>query len=70
MSSFVRKTSAECLGRGYASKSEATEGMRENVISKNMPPPPLKTADQFAATVASDVALWQTLAKPVKLIVD
>jgi tripartite-type tricarboxylate transporter receptor subunit TctC len=48
----------------------ATEGMRENFISKNMPPPPLKTADQFAATVASDVALWQTLAKPVKLIVD
>jgi tripartite-type tricarboxylate transporter receptor subunit TctC len=48
----------------------ATEAMRENFISKNMPPPPIKTADQFAATVASDVALWQGLAKPVKLTVD
>jgi tripartite-type tricarboxylate transporter receptor subunit TctC len=48
----------------------ATAAMRENFISKNMPPPPLKTAEQFAATVASDVALWQGLAKPIKLTVD
>ena len=48
----------------------STEEMKQNFISKNMPPPPIKTAEQFAATVMSDVAIWQGLAKSIKLQVD
>lgn len=48
----------------------ATDEMRLKFNSQNMPAPPLKTAEQFAATVKSDVALWQGLAKSVNLKVD
>lgn len=48
----------------------STEEMKQNFIAKNMPPPPIKTAEQFAATVMSDVAIWQGLAKSIKLQVD
>lgn len=48
----------------------STEEMKQNFIAKNMPPPPIKTAEQFAATVMSDVAIWQSLAKSIKLQVD
>jgi tripartite-type tricarboxylate transporter receptor subunit TctC len=48
----------------------ATEEMRQSFISKNMPAPPLKSAEQFAATVKSDVALWQGLAKSINLKID
>jgi tripartite-type tricarboxylate transporter receptor subunit TctC len=33
----------------------------------NMPKPPIKTAEQFAATVTSEIATWQWLAKTAKL---
>jgi len=48
----------------------ATEEMKLKFNSQNMPAPPLKSADQFTATVRSDVALWQGLAKAVNLKVD
>jgi tripartite-type tricarboxylate transporter receptor subunit TctC len=45
----------------------ATEEMRLKFLAQNMPTPPIKNASQFAATVRSDVALWQGLAKAVNL---
>jgi len=45
----------------------ATEDMRLKFNAQNMPAPPIKTAEQFAATVRSDVNLWQGLAKGVNL---
>jgi tripartite-type tricarboxylate transporter receptor subunit TctC len=45
----------------------ATEDMRLKFNAQNMPAPPIKTAEQFAATVRSDVSLWQGLAKGVNL---
>lgn len=48
----------------------ATEEMRLKFNAQNMPAPPLKSAEQFGATVRSDVALWQGLAKAVNLKVD
>jgi tripartite-type tricarboxylate transporter receptor subunit TctC len=48
----------------------ATDEMRQKFFSQNMPTPPIKTAAQFAATVRSDVALWQGLAKAVNLKID
>lgn len=48
----------------------ATEEMRQKFISQNMPTPPIKTAEQFAATVRADLELWQSLAKAIKLKID
>lgn len=47
-----------------------TEEMRLKFNSQNMPAPPIKTAEQFAATVRSDVALWQGLAKAINFKAD
>lgn len=48
----------------------ATEDMRQKFMSQNMLSPPIKNADQFAATVKSDLELWQTLAKGINLKLD
>lgn len=48
----------------------ATEEMRLKFNSQNMPAPPIKTAEQFAATVRSDVTLWQGLAKAINFKAD
>lgn len=45
----------------------ATEDMRQKFATQNMLKPPIKTAEEFAATVKSDIALWQHMAKGVKL---
>lgn len=48
--------------------------MSNDVIQKfaaqNMPRPPIKNADQFAATVRHDIETWQGLAKVAKLKID
>lgn len=61
---IVRRMNAEI------NKLLATDEMRQKFISQNMPAPPIKTAEQFAATVQSDIALWQGLAKGIKLKAD
>lgn len=38
--------------------------------AQNMPRPPIKNADQFAATVRRDIEIWQGLAKVAKLKID
>ncbi|MBL8287307.1 MAG: tripartite tricarboxylate transporter substrate binding protein [Rubrivivax sp.] len=48
----------------------ATEEMKAKFHQQNMLTPPIKTADQFAATVRSDVELWQALAKSIKLKIE
>ena len=48
----------------------ATEEMKAKFHQQNMLTPPIKTADQFAATVKADVELWQALAKKVQLKVE
>ncbi|WP_377484835.1 Bug family tripartite tricarboxylate transporter substrate binding protein [Ottowia pentelensis] len=45
----------------------ATEDMRQKFATQNMLKPPIKTAEEFATTVKSDIALWQHMAKGVKL---
>jgi tripartite-type tricarboxylate transporter receptor subunit TctC len=47
-----------------------TEDMRQKFAAQNMLRPPIKTADEFAATVKSDIELWQHMAKGVKLQID
>jgi len=48
----------------------ATDEMRQKFASQNMLAPPIKNADQFANTVRSDVEMWQSLAKAIKLKID
>ena len=48
----------------------ATDEMKAKFHQQNMLTPPIKTADQFAATVKADVELWQALAKKVQLKVE
>ena len=48
----------------------ATDEMRQKFQGQNMPAPPLKSAEQFSATVRADVTLWQGLAKAVNLKID
>ena len=48
----------------------ATDEMRQKFMSQNMLSPPIKSAEQFAATVKSDVELWQNLAKAINLKID
>ncbi|MFO1268611.1 MAG: tripartite tricarboxylate transporter substrate-binding protein [Rubrivivax sp.] len=48
----------------------ATDEMKAKFHQQNMLTPPIKTADQFAATVKADVELWQALAKAIKLKIE
>ncbi|MDP2443759.1 MAG: tripartite tricarboxylate transporter substrate binding protein [Rhodoferax sp.] len=48
----------------------ATEAMQQQFASKNMMAPPIKTVEQFAATVKSDSEMMQSLARAVKLKID
>ncbi|MBW8715786.1 MAG: tripartite tricarboxylate transporter substrate binding protein [Variovorax paradoxus] len=42
----------------------------QKFAAQNMPRPPVKDADQFAATVRRDLAAWQSLAKVARLRLD
>lgn len=48
----------------------AADEMRQRFAAQNMLAPATKNADQFAATVKSDIELWQALAKAIKLKID
>lgn len=48
----------------------ASAEMRERFASQNMLSPPIKNVEQFAATVKSDIEMWQALAKAIKLKID
>ena len=48
----------------------ATDEVIQKFATQNMPRPPLKSAEQFATTVQSDIALWQGLAKSAQLQID
>ena len=48
----------------------ATEPMRQQFASQNMLTPPIKTVEQFAATVKTDVELWQALGRAANLRID
>ena len=48
----------------------ASEDTIQRFLELNMPTPPLKTAAQFASTVASDLTTWQNMAKGVNLKLD
>lgn len=48
----------------------ASEETHKKFAIQNMPVPPIKSADSFAATVAADLTLWQSLAKDVKIKID
>lgn len=48
----------------------ASEDTVQRFLELNMPTPPLKTAAQFASTVASDLSTWQNMAKGVNLKLD
>lgn len=48
----------------------ASEDTIQRFLELNMPTPPLKTAAQFASTVASDLSTWQNMAKGVNLKLD
>ena len=47
-----------------------TSEVVQKFAAQNMPRPPIKDADQFAATVGQDLAAWQALAKTVNLRLD
>ncbi len=48
----------------------ATDETIQKFAAQNMPRPPLKNADQFAATVRQDMETWQSLARVAKLKID
>lgn len=48
----------------------ATEAMHQQFASQNMMTPPIKTVEQFAATVKSDSEMMQSLARAAKLKID
>lgn len=48
----------------------ATDEVIQKFATNNMPKPPIKTAEQFAATVKKDVETWQALAKVARLTID
>lgn len=48
----------------------ATDEVIQKFASNNMPRPPIKTAEQFTATVKKDVETWQGLAKVARLKID
>ena len=47
-----------------------TDEFIQKFASNNMPRPPIKSAEQFAATVRKDVETWQNLAKVARLQID
>ena len=48
----------------------ATDEMKQKFTAQNMLLPQAKSADQFAATVKSDMDMWQNLAKTIKLKIE
>ncbi|MFO1327172.1 MAG: tripartite tricarboxylate transporter substrate binding protein [Rubrivivax sp.] len=48
----------------------ATDEIKQKFQQQNMMIPAAKSAEQFAATVRSDIELWQNLAKTVKLKIE
>jgi tripartite-type tricarboxylate transporter receptor subunit TctC len=48
----------------------ATDEMKQKFMQQNMLTPPIKSAEQFAATVRSDLEMWQALAKSAKLKIE
>jgi tripartite-type tricarboxylate transporter receptor subunit TctC len=48
----------------------ATDEMKQKFMQQNMLAPTTKSAEQFAATVRSDMAMWQALAKTAKLKIE
>jgi tripartite-type tricarboxylate transporter receptor subunit TctC len=48
----------------------AADEIIQKFAAQNMPRPPIKNADQFAATVRRDLAAWQSLARVAKLRLD
>ena len=48
----------------------ATDDVIQKFALQNMAKPPIKSVEQFATTVKTDVAVWQNLAKVAKLRVD
>jgi len=48
----------------------ATDEMRQQFRSQNMLQPPIKSAEQFAATVKADMEMWQGIAKATKLKIE
>jgi len=48
----------------------ATDEVRQKFAAQNMAKPPLKTPEQFAATVKQDIQTWQGLAKLANLKID
>ena len=48
----------------------ATDEIKQKFQQQNMMLPPAKSAEQFAATVKSDIELWQTLARTIKLKIE
>lgn len=61
---IVRRVNAEI------NKILATDEMKQRFAAQNMLAPSNKTADQFAAQVKSDIELWQSLAKSIKLKIE
>jgi tripartite-type tricarboxylate transporter receptor subunit TctC len=48
----------------------ATDEVVQKFAAQNMARPPIRSADQFAATVRQDIETWQNLAKVAKLKID
>ena len=48
----------------------ASDDVIQKFAAQNMARPPIKNADQFAATVRQDIETWQNLAKVAKLKID
>lgn len=48
----------------------ATDEMKQKFMQQNMLAPTTKSAEQFAATVRSDIEMWQALAKTAKLKIE
>lgn len=46
------------------------EDTHQKFLQQNMPVPPIKTAEEFAATVHSDLQLWQGIGKKVSIQLD
>ena len=51
-------------------KALAVEDTLKKFMEQNMMLPPYKSAEQFAATVKSDIEKWQALAKEAELKMD
>lgn len=67
-----RGTPATIVGRVNEELNRilATEDMRQRFRAQNMLTPPIKTVEQFAATVRADMEMWQALARAANLKVE